>query len=197
MDLGELLNSLQGGGVTIPAAVVAVVAALLAMLLRRGKRGRGSSASQRRAVAAKAQLKEFSPGRDGEGATRDLEASELARIEPRYAPSRDGLPTPGEVIWTWVPYVENDGRGKDRPVLILATIGLGVFAGCYLTSKPHRGFVSVGSGTWDSQGRESFLNPERVLRITSLGMRREAGGLRKDQFETAARAVLAHHGIRG
>ncbi|GAB5080487.1 hypothetical protein ARTHROSP310_36360 [Arthrobacter sp. AD-310] len=27
----------------------------------------------------------------------------------------DGEPDPGEVVWTWVPYQEDHGRGKDRP----------------------------------------------------------------------------------
>ena len=34
-----------------------------------------------------------------------------------YRPRRDGKPDPGEVVWAWVPFEENDGRGKDRPVL--------------------------------------------------------------------------------
>ena len=27
-----------------------------------------------------------------------------------YTPDRDGEPDPGEVVWTWVPYEERDGR---------------------------------------------------------------------------------------
>ena len=37
-----------------------------------------------------------------------------------YEPQTDGAPDPGEVVWTWVPFEENDGRGKDRPVLVVA-----------------------------------------------------------------------------
>ena len=35
----------------------------------------------------------------------------------------DGLPDPGEVCWAWVPYEEDETRGKDRPVLLLALDG--------------------------------------------------------------------------
>jgi hypothetical protein len=37
-----------------------------------------------------------------------------------YSPETDGAPDPGEIVWTWVPFEEDDGRGKDRPVLVVA-----------------------------------------------------------------------------
>lgn len=137
-----------------------------------------------------------SPGQIGAGATRDLTPNEIARLTPAYAPQLDGEPDPGEVVWTWVPYVENDGRGKDRPVLIIARVDGESWAACYLSTKQHRGFVSVGSGSWDSKGRESFLSPERVLRVTDSGMRRESTGIGRDRFERAVEAVLAYHRTR-
>ncbi|PRI12135.1 hypothetical protein [Leucobacter massiliensis] len=138
-----------------------------------------------------------SPGRSGPGATRDLSRAEIATLRPDYQPRPDGDPDPGEVVWTWVPYAENDGRGKDRPVLIIARLGEGAVAGCYLSTKPHSGFVSVGSGAWDGQGRESFLAPERVLRVTADGMRREGHVLSRDRFDRAVTAVRRAHGLRG
>ncbi len=136
-----------------------------------------------------------SPGRSGEAATRDLMPAEIRALRPSYAPEPDGEPDPGEIVWTWVPYAEHDGRGKDRPVLIIARIDAGSFAGCYLSTKEHRGFVSIGSGGWDPQGRESFLSPERVLRVQAQGMRREGQVLPRDRFEVAIRAVVAEHRI--
>lgn len=138
-----------------------------------------------------------SPGQYGDGATRDLTRDEIRSLSPSYEPSADGDPDPGEIVWTWVPYAENDGRGKDRPVLIIARIDLETTAGCYLSTKEHRGFVSVGSGPWDSQGRESFLAPDRVLRVTHDGMRREGNVLPKDLFGPAVVAVMREHGIAG
>jgi hypothetical protein len=41
----------------------------------------------------------------------------------RYAPELDGEPDPGEVVWAWVPYEDDPGQGKDRPVLLLDTDG--------------------------------------------------------------------------
>ncbi|MFT4231375.1 MAG: hypothetical protein QM606_01165 [Leucobacter sp.] len=140
---------------------------------------------------------EDSPGRDGDGATRDLSPAEIRSLRIGYEPKPDGDPDPGEVVWTWVPYVENDGRGKDRPVLIIARIDASTTAGCYLSTKQHRGFVSVGTGGWDGQGRESFLSPERVLRVSDDGMRREGHVLSRDRFARAAEVVAGLHGIRG
>lgn len=135
-----------------------------------------------------------SPGQHGADATRDLSRDEIARLAPHYGPQPDGDPDPGEIVWTWVPYVENDGRGKDRPVLIIARIDATTTAGCYLSTKRHDGFVSVGTGPWDSQGRESFVSPERVLRISDEGMRREGHVLPLAAFERAVSAVGREQG---
>ena len=134
-----------------------------------------------------------SPGQFGPGATRDASAAELADARLEYAPSMDGDPDPGEIVWTWVPYVENDGRGKDRPVLILGRIDSSTVFGCYVSSKVHRDFISIGSGAWDSQGRESFVSPERILRVTHSGMRREGAVIPRDRFDAAVAGVLAYH----
>lgn len=140
---------------------------------------------------------EGSPGQFGRDATRDLTAQEIANLAPSYEPNPDGDPDPGEIVWTWVPYAEQDGRGKDRPVLIIARTSDGATAGCYLSTKQHRGFISVGQGAWDPQGRESFLSPERVLRVTEPGMRREGHVLNPDHFTRAVSGLARVHPMRG
>lgn len=134
-----------------------------------------------------------SPGQFGDGQTRDLDRSEFSKVRLEYAPNPDGDPDPGEIVWTWVPYVENDGRGKDRPVLIIGRIDATSVVGCYLSTKQHRGFISIGSGAWDSQGRESYLSPERLLRVTHTGMRREGVQIDKAGFAAAVAGVQAYH----
>lgn len=134
-------------------------------------------------------------GQFGDGATRELRRSEVARLRPSYDPHPDGDPDPGEIVWTWVPYAENDGRGKDRPVLIIARLSDAAVAGCYLSTKAHPGYVSVGTGGWDSAGRESFLNPERVLRVTNDGMRREGHVLAQADYRWAVERIAALHGF--
>jgi hypothetical protein len=137
-----------------------------------------------------------SPGQFGAGATRDVQASELRGAKLEYAPSMDGDPDPGEIVWTWVPYVENDGRGKDRPVLIIGRIDSTTVFGCYVSSKYHRDFISIGSGEWDSQGRESFVSPERILRVTHEGMRREGATISRERLTEAVRGVLEYHEMK-
>ena len=64
-----------------------------------------------------------------------------------YSPITDGDPDPGEIVWTWVPFEERDGRGKDRPVLVVAAERGGTYLAVQLTSKPHPGdveFVPIG-----------------------------------------------------
>jgi hypothetical protein len=135
------------------------------------------------------------PGQFGPGHTRDLTFAEARRLRPSYAPDADGDPDPGEIVWTWVPYAEHDGRGKDRPVLVIARIDAESVAGCMLTTKHHPGYVSVGTGGWDGQGRESFVSPQRVLRLTEAGMRREGHVLSRSLFAQVVSAIAHQHGF--
>ena len=139
------------------------------------------------------------PGRDGDAdsITRDLTPAEAKSLRFEYSPRRDGDPDPGEVVWTWVPYAENDGRGKDRPVLILGRVSATALAGCYLSTKQHRDFVPVGTGGWDPQHRPSYLSPERLLRVTHSGMRREGHEIDRETFIAAATVVARTHHLRG
>ena len=126
----------------------------------------------------------------------DLTNAEIRALAPSYDPDLDGSPDPGEIVWAWVPYAEHDGRGKDRPVLIIARIDARTTAGCALSTKHHPGFVSVGSGGWDAEGRESFLATDRVLRVPEDAMRREGHVLPRDRFVDALAAVMRAHGVR-
>jgi hypothetical protein len=117
-----------------------------------------------------------------------------------YSPVTDGDPDPGEIVWTWVPFEERDGRGKDRPVLIVAAAPGSGFLAVQLTSKPHDGhngdFVSIGVGPWDAHGRASWVNVDRVFRVQRGGMRREAAALDAVRFTTVAAALRKRYGWR-
>jgi PemK-like, MazF-like toxin of type II toxin-antitoxin system len=127
-----------------------------------------------------------SPGRFGATATIEVHPSEIGPVHTVYAPKHDGDPDPGEIVWTWVPFEEHDGRGKDRPVLIVAREQVGTVLAVQLTSKRHDGttdFVDVGSGPWDREGRESWVNLDRVMRLHDKGMRREACAMERHYFD--------------
>jgi hypothetical protein len=117
-----------------------------------------------------------------------------------YAPERDGDPDAGEIVWTWVPYAENDGRGKDRPVLVIARQSRDRVYAVRLTSSPHdgaSGFIPLGTGEWDGQGRPSWVDIGRIYSVHVEGMRREAAALDRKRFLTVAKALNARYGWRG
>lgn len=127
-----------------------------------------------------------SPGREGEHATVEVDPMMVGAVHTAYAPNHNGDPDPGEIVWTWVPYEEHDGRGKDRPVLIVAREKSGTVLAIKLTSKRHddeRNWVDVGHGHWDSEGRESWAVIDRVVRVHHAGMRREACALERHHFD--------------
>ncbi len=170
--------------------------ALRALILgSRNKDSTGRATLKASSTHQPVQDPQASPGQYGEGRTRDLEVAEFRKIRLEYSPHPDGDPDPGEVVWTWVPYVENDGRGKDRPVLIIGRIDASTVVGCYLSTKQHRDFIPIGSGSWDSQGRQSFLSPERLLRVTHSGMRRESAQVDRQGFERAVAGIRAYYGL--
>lgn len=114
-----------------------------------------------------------------------------------YSPVTDGDPDPGEIVWTWVPFEERDGRGKDRPVLVVAAERGGSWLAVQLTSKQHQGdveFVAIGAGAWDSTGRPSWVNIDRVFRVYDGGMRREACALPGARYATVEQRLRQRYG---
>src|ERR1700753_4523951 len=81
-----------------------------------GGRRRGGAPARRGGAPAR----EVLPGEFGPDATVEVDPHHVGPVRTSYSPHADGAPDPGEVVWTWVPYEENDGRGKDRPVLVVA-----------------------------------------------------------------------------
>ena len=138
----------------------------------------------------------LSPGQAGPDATVEVDPSRLRRVMLAYSPARDGDPDPGEIVWTWVPYEERDGRGKDRPVAIVAASG-DDFLAVQLTSKPRDGdrdYVALGAGAWDASGRPSWARIDRVFRVRDGGMRREAASLDAERYARLATALAGRYG---
>jgi hypothetical protein len=139
------------------------------------------------------------PGESGPDTTVEVDPQRIGRVRMSYSPQADGAPDPGEVIWTWVPFEENDGRGKDRPVLVVAVESAGTCLAVQLTSKDHDGegdFVSVGAGDWDGEHRPSWVNLDRVIRVHEGGMRREAAALPREPFERVTDRLRQRYGLR-
>lgn len=126
-----------------------------------------------------------------------LDPDRIDRVQVDYAPEKDGAPDSGEVIWTWVPYEENDGRGKDRPVLVIGRQSADRVFAVRMTSKPHerdRDYLPIGSGGWDSQGRPSWVDIEQLYSVHADGMRREAAILDRARYDRVAAALSARYG---
>jgi len=114
-----------------------------------------------------------------------------------YAPRLDGAADPGEIVWAWVPYEENDGRGKDRPLLVVGRSKTHLLA--LMLSSQHdrdgeRNWLSVGTGGWDQQHRESFVRLDRVLDVPEHGIRREGAVLARDRFDRVATELRTRYG---
>ncbi|WP_442928235.1 type II toxin-antitoxin system PemK/MazF family toxin [Microbacterium sp. USHLN186] len=129
--------------------------------------------------------------------TVQIDPGRVSDVRVGYSPSRNRLPDSGEVIWTWVPYAENDGRGKDRPVLVIGRHRGGRVYAVRMTSRAHDGerdFIGIGSGAWDGQGRESWVDIEQLYSVHPEGMRREAAVLDRRRYERVAQALIARYG---
>ncbi|MGA5187182.1 type II toxin-antitoxin system PemK/MazF family toxin [Streptomyces griseoincarnatus] len=140
---------------------------------------------------------EDTPGRYGLYATVETEPRSVGRVRTEYSPAHDGDPDPGEIVWTWVPFEEDDGRGKDRPVLVVARETAGTFLAVQLSSKGRAGDrdrVPIGSGPWDRSGRDSWVAVDRVLRLHEQGMRREACALDRMRFNSVRQRLRERYG---
>jgi mRNA-degrading endonuclease toxin of MazEF toxin-antitoxin module len=136
-------------------------------------------------------------GRNGASATTMVQPPGPGGLRIGYAPDPDGDPDAGEIVWTWVPYVENDGRGKDRPVLVIARQDAARVFAVRLTSKAHEGdrdFLALGTGPWDARGRPSWVDVDQLYSVHADGMRREASALDRARFDAVAAALQRRYG---
>ena len=123
---------------------------------------------------------------------RDLPGG-LDGVDLVHRPQDDGEPDPGEVVWAWVPYDEGDGRGKDRPVLVIGRRGEDLL-GLMLSSQDHdrdaadearhgRTWTDMGTGAWDARGRPSEVRLDRLLQLAPADVRREGAALDRARFD--------------
>lgn len=115
------------------------------------------------------------------------------RPDVEYRPRDDDAADPGEIVWAWVPYDEGDGRGKDRPVLVIGRRGRDLLA-LMLTSKDHdrdaadearygRVWTDIGTGDWDARRRPSEVRLDRLLVLDPASVRREGAALDRARFD--------------
>lgn len=135
-------------------------------------------------------------GRAPQAVSRSAPTATRARTIA-YAPDLDGAADPGEIVWAWVAFEEGDGRGKDRPVLVVGRGG-GDLLGLMLSSQHDRAgdrnWMSIGTGGWDRDGRESFVRLDRVLEIGEHGIRREGSVLDRERFDRVAAQLRSRYG---
>ena len=135
-----------------------------------------------------------------EGQVLDYPGDFHGQAQVEYAPVPGHEAGPGEVVWTWVPFEELDGRGKDRPVLIVGRQG-GYLLGAQLTTRDRnnaqsrdRDYLDIGSGPWDSKGRPSEVKLDRILQVHPRDVRRDGGVLDERIFSRVADAMRATQG---
>src|SRR5918912_1502543 len=101
------------------------------------------------------------------------------------------------------PYDGGDGRGKDRPVLVVGRRGADL-VGLMLSSKDHdrdaadearygRTWMDVGRGGWDPRGRPSEVRLDRLLLLPPGPPRREGAAIGRAVFDDVVAALRALH----
>lgn len=107
-------------------------------------------------------------------------------IRFEYSPELDRDADPGEIVWTWVAYEEDSSVGKDRPVAVVGRADGSRLAVLMLSSRDHdddRGWISIGRGPWDREGRESWVRRDRVLAVAPDAVRREGSVIPRATYE--------------
>jgi hypothetical protein len=135
--------------------------------------------------------------RPARGAVREIYSIERAATL-EYSPNLDRLADPGEIVWAWVPYEEDPGRGKDRPLLVVGRHGRRLLA-MMLSSHGDADspdWLDLGAGRWDRAGRRSHLRLDRVFALDEDDIRREGAVLDPDLFAHVAAALMRLYGWR-
>ena len=128
--------------------------------------------------------------------TIEVDPFRVTPLTVTYAPRRDTHADAGEIVWTWVPFAERDGRGKDRPVLVIATESADRVYAVKLTSRSHDGdreYVPIGAGEWDVQGRPSWVDVDQLYSVHQAGLRRQGAPLDARRFAAVAEVLVTKY----
>src|ERR1700730_7660832 len=135
----------------------------------------------------------------GRPVTRDSAPTAHRARKLVYSPHLDGRADPGDIVCTWGTYQEDPTRGKDRPVLVVGrdhqTL-LGLMMSSQERHAADRDWVEIGSGSWDYDGRPSWVRLDRVLDVPEESIRREGAILDRTVFDVVAARVRRHHPSR-
>ena len=149
------------------------------------------------------QLRKAAPRRrTSSGTRRRTRTATRAQVHGKtlqYSPRLDGAADPGEVVWTWVPYEEDESRGKDRPVLVVGRDSdelLGLMLSSNAEREGQRHWLGLGAGAWDGEHRSSWIRLDRVLSVPEHGIRREGAVLERERFELVADHLRRSYGWR-
>lgn len=110
-------------------------------------------------------------------------------ISWEYSPDLDRDADPGEIVWAWVAFEEDDSIGKDRPIAVIGRTDDRRLVALMLSSQDHhgdRGWLPIGTGPWDRQGRDSFLRTDRILAVRADAVRREGAVIPRATFDSIA-----------
>lgn len=135
----------------------------------------------------------------GPAATVEVDPTRVRGLALEYAPRADGAPDAGEIVWAWVPFAERDGRGKDRPVLVIARRDAEHVYAVKLTSRSREGdrdFVPVGTGGWDPERRPSWADVDQLYVVHDRAVRREGAALDRAVYGRVAAVLGARYGWR-
>lgn len=109
------------------------------------------------------------------------------QISWEYSPDLDRDADPGEIVWAWVAFEEDDTIGKDRPIAVVGRTDDARLVALMLSSQDHhgdRGWLAIGTGPWDREGRDSFLRTDRILAVHGDAVRREGAIIPRATFDT-------------
>ncbi|MEJ5928590.1 type II toxin-antitoxin system PemK/MazF family toxin [Corynebacterium sp. H128] len=105
-----------------------------------------------------------------------------------YAPDMDGHAEPGEVVWIKIS-TDDESAAQDRALLVvghgLETI-LGLLISANSDHAKKKGWMDIGSGSWDSSGAPCWLRLDKVIEVPELAIRREGTVVPRRRFERIA-----------
>ncbi|PRQ11666.1 hypothetical protein C1Y63_04445 [Corynebacterium sp. 13CS0277] len=112
-----------------------------------------------------------------------------------YAPDMDGQADPGEVVWMTL--ADDEGDTQERAFVVVGRTHHEIMALLISPNAEHaeeKTWLDIGSGVWESSGRNSWVRLDKVVTMPEDAIRRQGAVMPRRRYDRIAHRLRSEFG---